>query len=168
MSGVARLLRHSVSSPIAMRRRFPRRTLAAIEGAIKACERDHSGEIRFVVESALELHAVLKAQTPRMRALDVFSQLRVWDTEHNNGVLIYVLLADRAVEIVADRGVAGGRVPQGEWDTVCRSMESHFREGRFEDGAVACVRAVAGVLARYPAGVRGGGNELPDAPVLLR
>ncbi len=168
MSRIARLLRHSVSSPFALRRWFPKRTLAAIEAVIGECERLHSGEIRFTVESALESYALLKGQTPRARALEVFSQLRIWDTEHNNGVLIYLLLADRTVEIVADRGVAGGRVPQSEWDAVCRLMENHFRERHFEAGAVAGIRAVADVLARYPAGARGDGNELPDEPVLLR
>jgi uncharacterized membrane protein len=147
--------------------RFPRDSLKAIEAAVRECESRHSGEIRFAAESALHLPALWHGATARQRAIEVFSQLRVWDTEHNNGVLIYLLLADRAVEIVADRGVAGGRVPQSEWDTVCRRMSERFGAGDFQSGAIDGVRAVADILARYSPGERNSGNELPDAPVLL-
>lgn len=168
MNTLKRLLQHTSTGALAVRRYFPPATLAAIEQAVKACEHQHPGEVRFAAEPALQLHVVWQGLTPRQRAVQVFSDLRVWDTEHNDGVLIYVLLADRAVEIVADRGVARGRVPQAEWDAVCRLMESHFRESRFEAGAVAGVQAVAAVLARYPAGPKDVGNEQPDAPVILR
>jgi uncharacterized membrane protein len=168
MSTIRRSLRHLCSTPLQLRRSFPARTLARIEQAIKDCEQRHAGQIRFAVEAALPAHRVRAGCTPRQRALEVFAQLGVWDTEHNNGVLVYVLLADRAVEIVADRGVAGGRVAAGEWQAACRLMEQHFRAGAFEPGAVAGIEAVAEVLARHPPGARGPGNELPDAPVLLR
>jgi uncharacterized membrane protein YgcG len=167
MNMLQRLFAHTSTGHLLASRAFPAKTLPAIEQAVKACEHQHPGEIRFVVEPALHLRAVLQGLSARERAVQVFSQLRVWDTAHNNGVLVYVLMADRAVEIVADRGVAHGHVPQSEWDAVCRLMESHFRERRFEVGAVAGVRAVAAVLARYPAGPKDVGNEQSDAPVIL-
>lgn len=167
MNAIARTLKHLTTGHFALSRRFPRSTLQALEAAIRDCEQRHPGEIRFAAEAALHLPALRRGQTSRQRAVEVFSQLRVWDTEHNNGVLIYVLLADQVVEIVADRGVAGGRVPQAEWDGVCGIMRERFRAGDFEGGSVRGINAVADVLARYPPGERGTRNELPDAPVLL-
>ena len=167
MNRAQRFFRHAFTTLGAVRRSFPKSALAQIEQAIKDCEKKHAGEIRFAVEAALHERAIWAGMTPRQRAIELFSQLRVWDTEHNNGVLIFVLLADRAVEIVADRGVARGRVPRDEWEKVCRLTEAHFREGRYTQGAVAGVQAVAEVLARYPAGARGDGNELSDAPVVI-
>ena len=106
------------------------------------------------IESALTPLHVLNNAAPRARALEVFSQLRVWDTERNNGVLIYVQLADRAVEIVADRGFEG-RVGAAEWEGVCRLMEEHFRARRFKDGSIAGVDALGNLLSRhFPASVR--------------
>ncbi|TAM11602.1 MAG: hypothetical protein EPN72_10930 [Nevskiaceae bacterium] len=162
------MLRHVFSGNRALRRDFPRATLAAIETAIAAAEARHAGEIRFAIEPALTPRQIRAGVTARARALEVFSHLGVWDTEHNNGVLIYLLLADRAVEIVADRGVAGGRVQVGEWPAVARRMEQRFRAGDFRGGCVAGIEGVADVLARHPPGVRKAGNELPDAPVILR
>lgn len=165
---MTRLVRHAHHGGVFARRCFPPAALRAIEAAVRDCESYHSGELRFVVESALSLAAVCRRLSPRQRAEQVFSDLRVWDTAHNDGVLIYVLLADRSVEIVADRGVAQGCVPQSEWDAACRTMQTHFRDGHYETGAVAGIRAVADVLARYPAGPPDVGNEQPDAPVILR
>lgn len=168
MNTLKRLFAHASTGHWLASKDFPAATLAAIERAVKACEHAHPGEIRFVVEPALHLRAVGQGVTARQRAEQVFSELRVWDTAHNDGVLIYVLLADRAVEIVADRGVAHGRVPQAEWDAACRVMQAHFRQSNFEAGAIAGVQAVAAVLARYPAGPKDVGNEQADAPVILR
>ena len=162
-----RAWRHILCGNAQLQRHFPRAALQAIEQAVKRLEGRHPGEIRFAVEAALPIADVLAGVTPRERAIEVFSRLRVWDTEHNNGVLIYVLLADRDVEIVADRGVAGGRVAASEWEAVCRGMEQAFREGRFEAGAIAGLEAAAEVLARHPPGRPDVGNELPDAPVVL-
>lgn len=165
---LGRWLRHLGSGPLALRRRFPPHALEAIAAAVRACESRHGGEIRFAIEPALEPRALWAGLTPRERARQVFSQLGVWDTEHNNGVLIYVLLADHDVEIVADRGVAGARVPPQAWEHCCRVMERHFRAGHFREGAVAGVDAVAAVLAEHaPPGVADVGNELPDRPALL-
>ncbi len=161
-----RLCRHLATRHAHLRRAFPERSLTRIEEAIKASEQSHAGEIRFVVEAALDVPALLNDQAPRERALEVFSQLRVWDTEHNNGVLVYLLLADRDVEIVADRGIAA-RLPPSAWEDICRDMEAAFREGRYEAGVVNGIAAIGRHLAAsFP--VNGvARNELDDRPRLL-
>ncbi len=164
---ISRFFKHACTGHWLVRRYFSATALENIGRAVKDCEQHHPGEIRFVIEASLHTGAVIAGVTPRQRALEVFAQQRVWDTEHNNGVLIYLLLADRAVEIVADRYVARGRVPQAEWDAACHELRKHFRLGNFEAGAVACVQAVSAILARYPPGPRDVGNEMPDAPLLL-
>ncbi|MHB1590663.1 MAG: TPM domain-containing protein [Sulfuricella sp.] len=163
---IRRLARHLLTTPWRMRRAFPQPTMRAIEAAIRESETTHFGEIRFAVEAALDPMALLQGRSASERAVEVFSQLRVWDTERNNGVLIYLLLADRRVEIVADRGIHRDVGPQG-WDKICREMEHAFRQGRFEQGVVEGIRAVASHLVRhYPAsGVNV--NELPDKPIIL-
>ncbi len=165
-----RLWRHVTTTHWGTRVAFPRSTLAAIEKAIALGERAHAGEIRFAIETALPPLRVLDGLTPRARALEVFAHLHVWDTVANNGVLVYVLLADRHVEIVADRGISERVTPQ-EWAGVCRLMEQHFRARRFEVGALAGIDAIGTLLARhFPAGGPVGGvkrNELPDQPALL-
>jgi len=150
--------------PWRLRQLLPRATLQAIEAAIGASERTHGGQICFAVETALDVAPLVRGEAARERALEVFAQLRVWDTEHNNGVLIYLLLADRDVEIVADRGIAA-RVAPAEWESVCRAMEGAFRAGRFEQGALEGIRAVGGLLARHYPGR--GADTLSNAPYLL-
>jgi uncharacterized membrane protein len=140
--------------------------MRAIEQAIRANEATHYGQVRFAVEAALDVVPLLRNQSARGRAIDVFSLLRVWDTAHNNGVLIYLLLADRDVEIVADRGIAL-RVAPDEWERICREVEQMFRDGRFEEGVLAGIRAVSRHLARHYPGQSKSSNELPDAPVVL-
>ncbi|MHB8534468.1 MAG: TPM domain-containing protein [Sulfuricaulis sp.] len=164
--GVLRALRHLFMPPWRVRLAFPARTLRAIEAAIRECEATHAGQIRFAVESSLHLFPLLRGQAARERALEVFSHLRVWDTEHNNGVLIYLLLADRDVEIVADRGVHI-RVGTAGWEKICREMEELFRQGKFEEAVLSGIRAVGAHLTRhYPAQGKGR-NELDDRPVVL-
>lgn len=140
--------------------------MRAIEAAIGESETTHSGEIRFAVEAALDPMALLQGRSARERAVEVFSQLRVWDTECNNGVLIYLLLADRDVEIVADRGIHRD-VGQSGWEMICREMERAFRQGHFEQGVVEGVRAVAFHLVRHYPASGANENELPDRPVVL-
>ena len=162
-----RILKHLSVSHAAMRRIFPRSTLDNIERAIREMEQMHAGQIRFAVEAALDIGPLIAGLTARERAIEVFSRLRVWDTEHNNGVLIYLLLADRKVEIVADRGIHV-RLGPAVWETVCQEMESAFRQGRFEQGVMAGIRSVGGHLAQhYPHVGAGKINELPDSPVLI-
>jgi uncharacterized membrane protein len=161
-----RLLRHLCATRAGTRRRFSDAVDAAIESAIRAAETRTSGEIRFAIETALDIADLWAGLTPRERAMQVFSQLRVWDTELRNGVLIYVLGADRNVEIVADRAAAA-KIPAAEWETVCRLIEGHFRAGRFEAGAIAGVAAVGGLLELHFPDVSGDRDELPNQPTLL-
>jgi TPM domain len=161
----SRFLRHIFFTRWITRRYFTARVLADIETAIRETEALHGGEIRFVVETALDLAELVQDLPPRQRAMQVFGQLGVWDTAHNNGVLIYLLLADHVVEIVADRGIAA-RVEHSEWDGLCRQMERHFQERRFSEGAVAGIRGVGRLLSRHFPG-RQSADELPDQPLLL-
>lgn len=164
---VARVLRNLTTVPFLARARFPQRTLDAIEGAIRAGETRHAGEVCFAVEAALDVADLWRGASARERAIDLFSELRVWDTAANNGVLIYVLLAERDVEIIADRGAAE-RITPPEWERVCREMEAHFLARRFEQGALAGVRAVSELLAaHFPAPAeQANPNELRDRPVV--
>ena len=167
---IGRLIRHVAATHWRTRMLFPARSLDAIEQAVRRAEQMHAGEIRFAIETALTPLHVLNGMAPRARALEVFASLAVWDTERNNGVLIYVQLADRAVEIVADRGFRG-LVNPAEWEAVCRLMEEHFRAGRFETGSIAGVDAIGNLLARHfpPNAERAvpSHNQLPDRPTLL-
>jgi uncharacterized membrane protein len=162
-----RWLKHVFLPPWAWRRAFPQTTLDAIEAAIRASETTHSGEIRFAVENSLAGSWVWRGKTGRERAVEVFSNLRVWDTAHNGGVLVYLLLADRVIEIVADRGIAA-RVDASEWERVARTMEAAFRQGEFERGALDGIRQISALLAaHFPPG---GDNpdELSNRPVIVR
>ncbi|MFO7278569.1 MAG: TPM domain-containing protein [Pseudomonadota bacterium] len=163
---LTRILRHLFTTRWSARRCFPPEVLAQIEAAIAEVESRHAGEVRFVVESALDLPELWTGETPRERALEWFGRLGVWDTEANDGVLIYVLLADHDVEILADRGIAR-RVPPEDWEAVCHEMEEHYRAGRFAEGSVAGIRAVGRLLAKHFPGSRPDPNELPNQPVLL-
>lgn len=162
-----RIVRHLLTTRRHLARTFPKAALAAIEQAIEAGEKRHAGQIRFVVEAALDNGPLFRGQSARERALELFSQLRIWDTQHNNGVLIYLLLADRDVEIVADRGIHA-RVGTEQWEAVCRMMESAFRRGDYAAGAIQGIDAVSRHLTRhFPATGRAGENELPDTPLML-
>ena len=159
-----RLLKHLLTPHWLALRAFPSWTLREIEAAIKASEHLHDGELRFAVEAALPLQ-FLKSTT-RKRAEALFGQLGVWDTAHNSGVLIYVQLVDRRIEIVADRGISA-RVAQAEWDAICRAMESDFRRNDFLKGALQAIGSVTRLLAgHFPPRGRNP-NELPDKPVVL-
>ena len=161
-----RIMRHLSSGRAAVRRALPPRALDAIERAIRETEAQHDGQIRFAVEAALDLSPLLAGQAARERAIEVFSELRVWDTEHNNGVLIYLLLADRDVEIVADRGIHA-KLGTETWETICREMEAAFRDGQFEAGVLAGIYAVGEHLARHFPARGDKSNEMPDRPVVL-
>lgn len=163
---IKRIAKHFLVSHRQVRRDFPSSTLNKIEAAIKASESSHAGEIRFAVEGGLDGAPLFKGHSARERAIELFSQLRVWDTEDNTGVLIYLLLADRAVEIVADRGI-NARVDAQEWSKVCRQMEAAFRQSNFEGGVVAGVQAVTLHLKQHFPSDSHDRNELPDKPVAL-
>jgi uncharacterized membrane protein len=164
--GIGRIGRHLLEHRWRVRRIFPPDVLAAIEQAIKAGEATHSGQVRFVVEGALDGAPLFRDQPARERALDIFSQLRIWDTAHNNGVLIYLLLADRDVEIVADRGV-DAKVGAAGWEKICADMETEFRRSNFQGGVIKGIEAVSRQLATHFPARDAGRNELPDAPVVI-
>ena len=163
---ILRLMRHLATTRWSTRRSFPQTVRDAIEKAIGECESRHGGEIRFVVETAFDVPELWRNLAPRTRALQLFGQFGVWNTEHNNGVLIYLLLADRKVEIVADRGIDAS-VGSAGWEKICRDMEAEFAAGRFEQGALAGIAAVSRELARHFPHDGTTRNELPDAPVVL-
>ena len=163
---IKRIARHLAMTHWQVNRGFPHKTLLAIEKAISQSEATHSGEIRFVVEGALASTPLFIGQSARERAIDVFSQLRIWDTEHNTGVLIYLLLADRGVEIIADRGIhakAGSR----EWESICRNMETAFKQRNYEGGVISGIQAVTQHLISHFPTIRSRRNELPNKPVVL-
>ena len=163
---IKRIARHLVQHHWRAKQIFPQDVLDRIEQAIRQSEATHSGQVRFVVEGALDGGPLFRNQSARERALDVFAQLRIWDTAHNNGVLIYLLLADRDVEIVADRGI-DAKVGAEGWERICRAMEVEFRSGQFERGAIDGIAAVSRELAKHfpPGGPHP--NELPDKPVVM-
>jgi uncharacterized membrane protein len=161
-----RVLRHLLSNRWTLTRRFPAPTLDAIEGAVAASETHHRGEVRFAIEAALDLSTLWRDQTPRDRALEVFAELGVWDTKEKNGVLIYVLLAERDVEIVADRGL-DDRVTAEEWEAVCAAIEQDFRAGRWREGALEGVAGVTQLLAREFPSDGANANEQPNRPHIL-
>ncbi|MHB0926322.1 MAG: TPM domain-containing protein [Gallionellaceae bacterium] len=163
---IKRIAKHLMMTHWQVNRAFPRQTLIAIEQAIKASETAHVGEIRFAVEGALDGTPLFKGQSARERAIDMFSQLRVWDTEHNNGLLIYLLLADRDVEIVADRGIHK-KVGSQEWEKICRTMETAFKQENYKDGVVSGIQAVTRHLVEHFPAVGDDRNELPDKTVVL-
>jgi uncharacterized membrane protein len=163
---LVRMLKHLFTDHAAARRAFPAPVLRAITDAVASGEAHHDGELRFVIEASLPLRYLWRHATAHQRALEVFSQIRVWDTEHNSGVLIYVLLAERHVEIVADRGIHA-RVEDGTWEAICKRMQQAFASGHFEAGAVAGVEAISEVLATHFPRATGKANELPDEPVML-
>lgn len=160
-----RLFRHMLWPDWWVLRAFPESTLRTIEQAITDSERTHQGELRFVVEAGLPLHGLLRDQSPRARAIDLFAQLGVWDTKDNSGVLIYVELLDHCVEIVADRGI-NARVDDVFWSAVCRRMEAEFKEGRFENGVLLALKEITFALAEYFPASDENPDELPNAPLL--
>jgi len=161
---VSRAIRHLSTPGWIVRGVFPESALANIEAAIASTERTHGGEVRFAVEGNLNAGELWRNVSARERALEVFARLGVWDTDANNGVLIYVLWADHDVEIVADRGF-NGRVSSDEWAAVCHVMEQHFRSGNAQQAVIEGIKSVGALIAKhFPAIDR---NELPDRPVML-
>lgn len=166
LASIKRFFIHLFSSPWLVKRYFGEKSMANIEKAIRESERQHSGQICFVVEAGLHPYQVLTGVAPRERALDVFSGSRVWDTAQNNGVLIYLLLADHDVEIVADRGIHH-QVTAGTWESICHEMEEQFAKGSFESGVLYGVDQISKLLTQqFPANGHQE-NELPDRPVVI-
>ncbi|MEO8312761.1 MAG: TPM domain-containing protein [Caldimonas sp.] len=164
---LSRLVKHRLVDEDDARRLLGKDALARIEARVAASEKRHSGEIRVVVEAGLPLSYLRRNATPRERAVAMFGKLGVWDTERNNGVLVYLLLAERAIEIVADRGLSRA-VPAAEWAEIAASMQNAFQSRDFEGGLLRAVDAVDALLVRHFAARAGDVdvNELPDAPVV--
>ena len=163
---IQRIIKHLLMTHWQVKWAFPPRTARAIAQALKDSQNAHVGEVHFTVEGALHSRALFHGQSAQQRALEMFSKLRVWDTEHNNGLLIYLLLADRAVEIVADRGIHS-KVGSREWGNVCRTMEMAFKRTDYEGGVVRGIQAVTQHLMKHFPASDAGQNELPDKPVIL-
>jgi len=161
-----RFLVHARHMPWQTRRAFSKTVCDAIEKSITDSEQQHLGEIRFVVEGQLDWHHLWHGCTARHRAIELFSQLSVWDTEHNNGVLVYVQLAGKQLEIVADRGIST-RVAQAEWDTICHEMLRHYSQGHYEAGSVAGLQRITGLLIQHFPGIHKNRNELTNKVTLL-
>jgi uncharacterized membrane protein len=167
MVNFKRGFKHLFMPPWAWKRAFPQATLDAIEAAIRGSETSHDGEIRFAIENSLSASVVWRGMRGRERAVEVFSSLRVWDTEHNSGVLVYLLLADHDIEIVADRGIAM-RVDNTDWEAVAQAMEAAFRAGEFERGALNGIERIGALLAEhFPPGMHNP-DELANRPVIIR
>jgi uncharacterized membrane protein len=165
---LGRILKHRWLDERDARRALGAGALERIQERVAASERRHSGEIRVCVEAGLPLSYLMRDATARERAVSMFGKLRVWDTEDNNGVLIYLLLAERRIEIVADRGL-NERVGPHEWRSLMERMAMAFRSGQFEAGLLQAVDEVDQLLARHFALSEGqaNANELPDAPVVI-
>jgi uncharacterized membrane protein len=170
MKCLERLLRHGFTLPWLARKYFPAQSLKRIEAEIAKSELKHLGEIRFVVESNLSFLEILRKKSAKNRALEIFSNLHIWDTEQNNGVLIYLLLADHDFEILADRGIHQHVGKEG-WEAICQQMEAMFKKGEFELGVIFGIHQIGEALTKhFPANADKNNenvNELPNKPIIL-
>jgi uncharacterized membrane protein len=167
MVAIKRWFLHACMPPWRWRLAFPAAVLKDIETAIKQSESQHRGELRFAIENTLAAAMVWKGMSGHNRAIDIFSNLRVWDTEENSGVLIYLLLADREVHIIADRGIAK-QVSQTEWDAVAHAMQKAFRSGQYRNGALEGIEQITKILATYFPPREDNPNELSNKPVIIK
>ena len=165
MNRLLRILKHRWLDDSDTKRMLDGEALQRLQSRVQASEARHSGEIRLCIEAGLPLSYLWREATARERALAMFGKLRVWDTEHNNGVLIYLLLAEHAIEIVADRGLNPHMWPE-EWCRLSAGMAAAFKAGRFEDGLGEAIDAVGTLLQRHFPLAEGAHNpnELPDRP----
>lgn len=161
-----RYLRNVFTTRWSMRRAFPGDLLDDIERAIQASELQHNAEFRFAIEAALDAPMLLRGCSPRERAMEVFSNLRIWDTAANNGVLIYLLLSEHAIEIVADRGY-NDKVSTRQWQDICDTMRELFQGGHYREGALRGIKMITAVVSRHFPPDPSDRNELPNRPVLM-
>jgi TPM domain len=162
-----RMAKHQWLDESDTRRAVPKDMAERLRRRVAASEHRHTGEVRICVEAGLPMSYLWRNASPRERAITQFGKLRVWDTAHNNGALIYLLLADRAIEIVADRGL-NDVVSPAQWHTMVKHLGAALREGRFEDGLTQALEEVSAVMVKhFPAdGSQPNPNELGDQPVL--
>lgn len=167
MVKLTRWFKHAFMPPWSWRLAFPSDALKDIENAVRQSELQHRGELRFAVENALAPGWVWRGMSGRQRAVEVFSNLRVWDTEENSGVLIYVLLADREVHILADRGI-NKCVSSKEWENIAAIIQQAFRQGNFRQGAIQGIQEITRLLAGHFPFRTDDLNEIPNRPVILK
>ena len=163
---ICRIFKHFFSNPWQVNSHFSSCALHNIEKAISASEKTHAGEIRFIVEAGLHPLEILYKKTPKKRALELFGSLNIWDTEHNNGVLIYLLLMDKDVEIVADRGIHK-HVGHAGWEKICHEMENLFRKGEFEAGVLQGIVHISAHLEKYFPQTGSNKNEVSNKPLIF-
>lgn len=166
MNTFKRLVRHLATTSASGRRAFPNATLQAIEHAIADSERRHRAEVRLIVESSLTLREILRHTTSRQRALALFAQYGIWDTEDNCGVLVYINLADRKVEIVTDRGI-GKKVAHDQWQDICDAMTNGFKKGSYLQSTLDALGSINALLERHFPDDGSRLNQLPDRPLVL-
>jgi uncharacterized membrane protein len=167
-SRLLRLWRHRWIDAADVRRALPPDALQRLGARVAASERRHSGEVRICIEAGLPWSYIRRGAAARERAINMFGKLRVWDTADNNGVLIYLLMAEHAIEIVADRGI-DAHVSAEEWAAMAKRMSAAFREGRFEDGITQALEEVSALLVAHFPLAEGAPdrNELPNEPVVM-
>jgi uncharacterized membrane protein YgcG len=168
LSRFSRLWRHRWTDEADVRRVLPAEALDRLTRRVTASEQRHTGQVRICIEAGLPWSYLRRDAPARERAITLFGKLRVWDTEHNNGVLVYLLLAEHAIEIVADRGI-DARVGGEAWASTAQRMGVAFKEGRYEDGVTLALEEVSALLVEHFPRAKGqvDRNELPDAPVVL-
>ena len=170
LKSISRFFKHLISNVWQVRHHFSESALHNIEKAIRSSEKSHNGEICFIVEAGLHPMEIRYKKSPRKRAIELFSLFKIWDTEQNNGVLIYLLLADRDVEIVVDRGIHQ-HVGTAAWEHICQQMEAKFRRAEFEDGVLQGIADIGALLeTHFPHSASNEAqkvNELPNAPIIL-
>lgn len=163
---LSRLIKHLKQRLTPIRNTFSDPAMRSIEDAIAQSEARHAAQICFIVENDFSLKDIVSRVSPRQRALAVFSQYRLWDTEHNNGVLIYLSLADRDIEIVADRGV-NRLVPPDFWQTLIAEVQQHYRQQSFEAGTLLAIQSIGQQLERWYPAQASQPNELANRPIVL-
>lgn len=161
-----RLFSHLILARFSTARLFPKELLIDIERNITDSEKSHSAEIRVIIEESLNIWELFHAMTPKEKALKLFSHFGMWDTEKNNGILLYLLLADRDIEIIADRGFNGKVLPD-EWSRICNKMEKLFKDGRFKDGLLLGVTEITELCARYFPVTESDRGEISNQPIVL-
>jgi uncharacterized membrane protein len=166
MDMLSRWFKNLTTTPFALRRYFPPTTLAAIDTAIAVSEQSHRAEIRCAVEASLSIGNLLNAVDSKARAIAVFSMLRMWDTAENNGVLLYMLLAEQKIEIIADRGFANS-VASTEWMSICAELERSLAAGNYEAGTLVALDRISALARQHFPAANGDSNELPNRTVLL-
>jgi uncharacterized membrane protein YgcG len=166
MNKFSRALRHLCTTRYSGKKAFPCATLTAIQQAIADGESLHRAEIRLIVEPSLELSEIFAGVSSRQRAHELFSQYRIWDTEENAGILIYIELADHQVEIVADRGIAS-LIPNHYWHAICKTMTEGFAQGKYHDSVLQGLQQLNAVLQEHFPEQDRQANQLSNKPILL-